>query len=135
MQASQHAFEYIVQETDLDTFGHVNNAAYLRIFEQARWDWIHSRGFGLDVIKEKQIGPTILEINIKYKRELKHRDKIRIESECSEHLGKISKVRQKMINEKNEVCCEIELTIGLFDLQKRKLITATPEWLKALGIG
>jgi thioesterase III len=129
-----HTYNYLIQETDLDTFGHVNNASYLRIFEQARWDWIANRGFGLDVVKEKQIGPTILEINIKYKRELKHREPIRIESICAEHNGKISKVRQKMINAKNEVASEIELTIGLFDMQRRRLISATPEWARAIGI-
>ncbi len=72
-----HHFEFIVQEIDLDTFGHVNHANYLRIFEQARWDWISNRGFGLDVIREKQIGPTILEVTAQYKREIKERQKRR----------------------------------------------------------
>jgi thioesterase III len=128
-----HQYEYIVQETDLDTFGHVNHANYLRIFEQARWEWISTRGYGLDVVREKQIGPTILEVNVQYKRELKQREKIRIETVCSEHKGKISQLMQKMFNERGEICCVINLTVGLFDMQKRKLISATPEWLYALG--
>lgn len=129
-----HQYEFIVQETDLDTFGHVNHANYLKIFEQARWDWISTRGYGLTRIQETQIGPTILEVTIQYKREIKQREKMRIDSACVEHKGKISFIEQRMFNSRGEECSFIRLTVGLFDMQKRKLITATPEWLKAIGI-
>ena len=29
-----------IKEKDLDTLGHVNNAKYLELFEEARWDFI-----------------------------------------------------------------------------------------------
>lgn len=133
MSASKHTYEFVVQETDLDTFGHVNHANYLRIFEQARWAWLSTKNYGLDKIQETQIGPTILEVNVQYKRELKQRQRIRIESWCAEHKGKISYLEQVMINERGEECCRIRLTIGLFDMKKRKLIAATPEWVEVLS--
>ena len=42
----------VIREEHLDTFGHVNNARYLEIFEQARWDFITDNGFGLDYIEQ-----------------------------------------------------------------------------------
>lgn len=33
-----------------------------------------------------------------------------------------------------ELCCEAEFTISLFDLQERKLVLPTKEWLHAVGI-
>ena len=42
-------FEYplVILERHLDMLGHVNNATYLEIFEEARWDFIERRGHGL----------------------------------------------------------------------------------------
>lgn len=127
-----HQHDIVIQETDLDTFGHVNHANYLKIYEQARWEWISSGGFGLDKIKELQVGPTILEVTVRYKRELKARERIKITSRCPPYTGKIAKVYQTMTNAKGEVCSEIELTIALFDMQKRKIISPIPEWLEAV---
>ena len=57
-------FEKMITEIHLDSFGHVNNAMYLQLLEEARWDFIHKRGFGLGVIQEKKIGPVILDLSI-----------------------------------------------------------------------
>lgn len=32
-----HEYPVVIREHHLDTFGHVNNAAYLDILEEARW--------------------------------------------------------------------------------------------------
>lgn len=127
-------WQFTVLETHLDTFGHMNNATYLQLFEQARWDFIHSRGYGLKKIIETQVGPTLLEANIKYKRELRLREVITVESQTLEYGGKIGKVFQKMINQKNELCATAEFTVGLFDMKTRRLVSATPDWLHAIGV-
>jgi acyl-CoA thioester hydrolase len=127
-------YEFQVLETHLDTFGHMNHATYLTVFEQARWEFINERGYGLREIMQHQVGPTILELSIKYKRELRLRDRIRIESVCTEWSGKIGRVKQKMINQKGEECAEIDLIFGVFDLQKRKLVQAPEAWLHAIGV-
>ena len=84
-------FEYplTILETHLDTFGHVNNAVYLQIFEEARWELITQNGYGLDKIKETGLGPTILEIKIRYSRELKPRTKIIIKTQLASYNGRI----------------------------------------------
>lgn len=130
-------FEYPIQirEGHLDTFGHVNNAVYLELFEEARWDAITARGFGLDAIQEKKIGPVVLEIKIRFQKELRLREKLVIRSWTSSSSGKICTMTQVMINENGEEACRAEFVFGLFDLQKRRLMAPTPEWMHAIGLG
>ncbi len=122
-----------IREHHLDTFGHVNNATYLTLFEEARWELITQNGYGLPYIRETGLGPTILEINIKFMKELRLREEIRIESKMLSYDGKIGKLIQTMIRN-NEACCIAEFTISLFSVKERKLVLPTPEWLKAIGL-
>ena len=121
-------YQVTIQETYLDFLGHVNNARYLELFEQARWEAIHKYGYGLDRIQELQQGPIILEAQIRYLRELKQRDVIDITVETLEYQGKIGRLKQQMINAQGQICAELIVTVGLFDMKSRKLITSTPEW-------
>lgn len=130
----QFEYEVLIREGHLDTFGHVNNATYLQLFEEARWEFISQRNFGLAEIKKSGLGPIILEIKIKYQREIGLRERIRIRSKTEGYKGKIGFLQQVMINEKNEVCCVAEMTMGLFDTSSRRLIPPTPEWLFAIGL-
>lgn len=129
-----YLFETMVQETHLDIFGHMNNARYLELFEQARWDLITQRGYGLKKIQESGQGPVILEAHLRFIKELKQRDKIKISVECTEYTGKIGKLKQEMFNDKNEVCAELIVVLAFFDLKARKIILPTPEWKTAIGI-
>lgn len=136
MQKQFSRFEYPLQiiESHLDTFGHMNNATYLQILEQARWELITQRGFGLDKIKQTGLGPTILEIKIQFLRELVNREQVTITTQCTEYNGKVGKIRQEIIKANSEVACTAEFTVGLFDTKQRKLVAPTPEWLQAVGL-
>lgn len=123
----------IIKETDLDTFGHMNNAKYLSIFEEARWDWITQNGFGMKKMQQLGIGPTILEINLRFLKEIRVREEIEIESKVTSYVGKIGKLQQK-ITINSDTYCRAEFTIGLFDLNTRKLIQPIHEWLIAVGV-
>lgn len=127
-------YEVVIRESHLDSFGHVNNAAYLTLFEEARWDFITRNGYGLQRVQELQQGPIVLELNIKFKNEITLREKIRITLELVNSRGKISHFRQEMIKQDGTVATELELTFGLFDLKTRRLIDPTPEWKKAAGL-
>lgn len=131
---SMFMYETIISETYLDFLGHMNNARYLELFEQARWEYITQAGYGLSKIRELQQGPVILEVNLRFVKELKEREKVKISMELAEYKGKISKIKQQMFNDKNEVCAELMVTAGLFDLKTRRLINPNAEWSKALGI-
>lgn len=134
MLGSVHEYPLTIREGHLDTFGHVNNATYLVILEEARWELITRNGYGLDEVVRRRIGPTILEINLKFQRELKNRQRITIRTWMESYAGKIGKVAQQIVDADGDLCCEALFTIGLFDLSARKLILPTPEWIKGLGL-
>lgn len=130
-------FEYqvLIREMHLDSFGHVNNAAYVMLYEEARWDFITKNGCGLDYILKNQVGPVILDLNVRFKRELNNRELITITSKTVEQISsKIMVLDQAMINSQGKIASEAKFTVGFFDMKTRKLIDANPEWLKAIGI-
>lgn len=132
--SKEHAYPVLIREQHLDTFGHVNNAVYLQLFEEARWEWMTERGYGLDKIQETRCGPVILEVQIKFRRELKNRDRITIYSHIASYEGKVGVIRQKMKREDGSLACDASLTCALWDLDERKIIEPTEEWLIALDL-
>ncbi len=58
-------YEVIIKEQHLDTFGHVNNAVYMQLFEEARWEFITENGYGLKEIQLLKKGPVILYLILK----------------------------------------------------------------------
>ncbi|HYO97591.1 MAG TPA: acyl-CoA thioesterase [Polyangiaceae bacterium] len=134
MAASVHELEVLIVERHLDTFGHVNNATYLDLFEAARWDWITRNGYGLATIQKLGQGPTILEAHLKFKRELLNRESIVIRSWVESYAGKVGTMVQQMFKHGSTLCCEARFVMGLFDLQQRRLVLPTPEWKRALGL-
>jgi len=127
-----HIYVLKILEHHLDTFGHVNNATYLELFEEARWDWITKNGYGVDKVQSLKLGPVVLEIQISFRKELKLRNEITIESFLEEYRGRIATVKQHMKDSQGSICCTATFTFGLFDLNARKLVPPTEEWLKAL---
>jgi len=129
-------FDYpvLIIERHLDTFGHVNNATYLDLFEAARWEWITSHGFGIDRIRELQQGPTVVDIHLRFRREIRNRQRIVIRSWVEKYESKIATVIQEMRDEAGELYCEGRFLCGLFDMKARRLLAPTPDWLAALGM-
>src|SRR4051812_17059272 len=101
---SDKVFEYetVIREGHLDTLGHVNNAVYLDLFEEARWDLITQGGYGLEEVKKRQKGPVILEVNVKFRKELHLREKILIRTRVLEMGSKIGRLEQILLNEAGE---------------------------------
>ena len=131
---SMQEYPLMIREKHLDTFGHVNNAVYLEILEEARWEFITAAGYGIPKIRETGLGPTILEINLRFLRELKLRDHVMIKTELESYSGKVAVLKQWIENAQGQRCCEAEFKIGLFDVNQRKLVPPTSEWLRALGV-
>lgn len=56
-------YKKTIIESDLDFYGHVNNARYLSLFEEARWDFATNNGFGFEDIKVSDVGFVVLRAN------------------------------------------------------------------------
>ncbi len=127
-------YTLLIREHHLDTFGHMNNATYLEILEEARWELIHSRGYGMSYIHKSKQGPVILDVHLKFLKELRLRDKVKITTKVLDYPGKVGRLQQDILNQNGELAATAVFTFGLFDLAQRKLIDPTPEWRHAIGL-
>lgn len=127
------SYQLMIREFHLDTFGHVNNATYLSLYEEARWELITQRGYDLSYIKKTGLGPVILDVHLKFLKELRLRETIEIKTELLHYKGKVGQLKQQMIKSSGDVASEAIFTFGLFDTRLRKLVDPTPEWLKAVS--
>ncbi|EQC48057.1 thioesterase family protein [Bacteriovorax sp. Seq25_V] len=135
METTVHRYEILINEKHLDSFGHVNNAVYLELYEEARWDLITKGGWGLDRIQRDKIGPVITSLKIDFKRELKNREVITIETSFGGFRNsKISYLEQRMLKADGAVANTMTMEAGLFDLRERKLVDPSDEWMRALGV-
>ena len=133
MEYRTHQYPLMIREFHLDTFGHVNNATYLQIYEEARWQFITEKGYGLDKIKSSGMGPVILEIKLRFLKELHLRTAIIIHTQTVEYSGKIGTIRQWITDSDGTICSDIEMKMGLFDTKLRKLVAPTEDWMKAVS--
>lgn len=131
-----YEYDLTILEHHLDTFGHVNNAVYLTLYEEARWDFITKNGLGIKEIFASKIGPVLLDLNLTFKSELNNREKIKIVSQARPEMRNryVMVLDQKILKENGKVASTITLSVGLMDLELRKLISPTADWLKALGL-
>ncbi len=125
---------FTIKEQHLDTFGHVNHATYLQILEEIRWDIISERGYSQEEIIKLQKGPVILDYNIKYKKELKNREEIKVESQVEKVIKKFMLFEQIIYKASGDIAAEAKMTIGFFDLKERKLLEPQQSWLQAIGV-
>jgi acyl-CoA thioester hydrolase len=127
-------YEFTVVETHLDFMGHMNNATYLQVFEEARWEIVVHRGYDYKMIQKSKKGPVILDVKLRFSREVTLRERVRITTEFLSYRGKVGTLRQTMYKQDGTVAAEAEFTTGLFDMVERKLIEPTPEWKMAVGL-
>lgn len=131
---SRFLYEKTVREHHLDTLGHVNNATVLQLLEESRWEAITANGYSMQTIRETGLSPIILEINIRYRREILLRQKIKITLENPRLDRKIISFEQRILSDRDEVMVEASFVTGLFDVHKRKLVMPTELWLHAIGL-
>lgn len=129
----KYIYEFKVEKDLLDAYGHVNNAKYLNLYEDARWDILKKNAINRKDIKEKKIGPVILEVNVRFSRELLPGQVIKIETTSRKKNDLVLYFEQVMINEEGKIASKALFTAALFDLKKRKMIKPDEKWLKAFG--
>jgi thioesterase III len=134
MEAKLFLYEVLIRESHLDTFGHVNNASYLELLEEARWEMGTQNGYGMHEVIASNRGPIVLELRLKFKKELKLREKVTISSRCTGLRKKLWTLEQEVRNQAGELCSIAELTMGLFDTLQRRLVSPDEKWLRSMGV-
>lgn len=111
-----------VRGYELDVQGHVNQAVYHQYAEHARWEFLLAAGLQPDKLLAARVGPVVLESTIKYRRELRGGDEIRVTCAFVWGSGKTYRIQQEMVRTDGTLSAEVTVTGGLLDLDARRLL-------------
>jgi YbgC/YbaW family acyl-CoA thioester hydrolase len=121
--------EFRVRSYECDSYGHVNNAAYLNYLEFARMSALAEFGFSLDNMKKKGYLVVVRRIEIDYKFPLFMNDLVEIRTFTSEWRNRSGTFIQQIFNKtKQELAAEAKVTWVFINLQGKS--RAIPEEIR-----
>jgi YbgC/YbaW family acyl-CoA thioester hydrolase len=127
-----HEYKMELLAQHIDFYGHVNNAQYLQFFEAARWDWITQHGGSRELINQIGVGPIVVEIQIKFRRELKAGERILIKSSRDGALNRLYSMKQEIFNSAGQLACSAQYKMAFFDTQRRCVVEPPVEWIRVM---
>ncbi|MFE7399339.1 acyl-CoA thioesterase [Streptomyces sp. NPDC057557] len=122
-----------VRGYELDTQGHLNQAVYLQYAEHARWELLRAAGLSQEKLLASGVGPVALETTVKFLRELRGGDRVRVTCQFVYGKGKTFDVAQQILKEDGTVAARITGVAGMLDLTARKLIADPAGHLASLA--
>jgi len=66
-----------IRSFHLDSFGHVNNARYLELLEEARWQFAEHHGL-VDLLNEANLGFIIMQMSLRFRLPVVEGDTIQV---------------------------------------------------------
>ena len=115
---------YRVRSTQVDQLGHMNNAAFLEIFEWARWESTESGVFPFTALLEEHgVGPVIVHADVSFRREVRFHDYVQVTVTFDEVEGRRGFIRQQMFRESDgELASEARFTFVMIDMAARNVV-------------
>ncbi|MDQ0982921.1 thioesterase family protein [Streptomyces sp. V2I9] len=107
--------------------------AYLQYAEHARWELLRAAGLPREKLLADGIGPVQLEVTVKYLRELRGGERVRVTCRFDYGTGKTFTLEQRIIKEDGTVAAEITGVGGVLDLTERRLVPDPRGRLAALA--
>lgn len=111
-----------VRGYELDTQGHLNQAVYLQYAEHARWELLRAAGLPQEKLLADGVGPVALEVTVKFRKELRGGERVRVSCRFDYGQGKTFTVAQQILKEDGTVAAEITGVAGILDLATRRLV-------------
>ncbi len=99
-----------------DRFGHVNNARYLELLEEARWAHLEERGLDISFLEDRGVFPVVVRLAISYRRPASVGDTLNITTRVSGgSRRKVVLAQEARLAPSDEVSVEAELTVVFID--------------------
>ncbi len=109
----------VVRSTDLDAYGHVNNARYVEYFEWGRFDWLADTGLGTQA-KPDGSAYVVVNINVAYRKEARLGDHLQLTTQLASLGNSSFTMTQKLRNSAVDVVAEGEVVVAAFDPATRR---------------
>jgi acyl-CoA thioester hydrolase len=123
-----------VRHYELDTLGHLNHAVYHSYAEVARLEVMELAGALTGGLSEANLASVLLESHIVFRRELRAGDVVEVTCEVKFGSGKTFHMDSNIYKLDGTLSAEITCTLGVMDLDKRKLVEDPRGRLELAGI-
>ena len=126
-----HQIQIKIRPTQVDTFGHMNHAAYLEVFEWARWEWASAQGMDIErMAAEERIGPAVLHVDLTFLKELRMHERVDVRTWVQDLQRVKGVMGQELVKADGAVAARMMLTFVIFHLDQRRVMPL-PDWLQA----
>ncbi|MBV6396545.1 MAG: hypothetical protein HFACDABA_02143 [Anaerolineales bacterium] len=118
-----------VRYGDLDPQGHLNNAKFVTLFEQARIQYIRHLGLYKEGQSFMEIGVILADVHVAYRKPVEWGTPIKVGARIVKIGNKSMTVEQNVVHaETGEVFAEGEVVMVAFDYYQNKSIPVPQEW-------
>tara|TARA_B100000700_G_scaffold305892_1_gene380484 strand:- start:804 stop:1208 length:405 start_codon:yes stop_codon:yes gene_type:complete len=116
---------FILEQKHTDFNGHVSEAGYLTIANEAIWQVFNSIGLS-HIFLAENIGPIIFDTHMEFKAEAMEGDKVTIhfKAKLSDDSRKIFRDID-IINQNGQIAVKIKSNGAFLDLKKRRVVSAS----------
>jgi thioesterase-3 len=122
--------DLVVRSTDIDVNKHVNNAKYLEYLEWSREEWYACANLSYETFQQLGMHTVMVHVSINYRIECKQGDILTVTC-VPLTIGNSSFVfAQELINQRQEVCLDAQVTCVTVHTDTRKSCTAPDELRK-----
>jgi thioesterase-3 len=105
-----------------DFYGHVNNARFLELLEEARWSYLED-SLDLSEWKEKNLGIVVAALNINYRRPAPVDTVLEIRSTVGEMGAKTGVIHQDVLNQTTgKLVADADVTFAVVDIRTGKAV-------------
>ena len=111
-----------VRSTHIDMLGHVNNARFSEYLEWGRFAWLEQSGLEEQDFGGPHVATAVVRLEIDFKREVKHRDQLVVETSLTKLGGASFKFLQQVRRADNEIAASAVVTMVVFDMKKRAAV-------------
>lgn len=101
--------ELTVYPSDCDASGHLNETAFLQLFERARWEQF-ARGPGLDLFQRSGARPVVRKATLEFHLPVAAGDRLRFETTLTHHGRTSFSLHQTARRDDGDLVCDADLT-------------------------
>ncbi len=141
---AEFSVRLLVRSSDLDWVGHVNHVAYHQFGEHARIEMLRQAGCDIDSLVAKRVSPVLLESHIRFRRELRVGEEVEVTCTISfanrsldnrsfDNGSRTFSMDNTIRRSDGTVSAEITSTLGLLDLDRRRLLPDVRAQLASLA--
>lgn len=125
-------FEGQVLWSQIDANQHMRHSAYADVAAQARLNMLESAGLSFSKLAEAKIGPVVFREELRYLREVRLGDVIKINCELIESRPDASRwsIRHELIRSDGVTAAIVIAEGAWIDTDKRKLTALSPEMIR-----